>query len=152
MSNTDKIADKIVNDLLASFRKEIVELKTEIEQKSKDSLSQKRIHEDIINNQRFKIQKLLEALKNCRAMAAQQAHAFRGSITEEKWRAILRFCKEAGVEGSILRGCSNATHPIDCNCQALSTHKPENSKTYCRACASPAETGQHAKGCEQAYP
>lgn len=46
---------------------------------------------------------LKASLENCRLLAAKQAHAFSGSITEDKWRAILRFCKEAGIVGSILR-------------------------------------------------
>lgn len=44
-----------------------------------------------------------KALRNCLLMANQQAHAFRGSLTAEKWQHIQRFCKEGGVESSPFR-------------------------------------------------
>jgi len=44
---------------------------------------------------------LVDALKNCRGIAARAA---RRKGADPDWQHVLRYCSEVGVEGSILRG------------------------------------------------
>lgn len=48
---------------------------------------------------REKVEKYEYALRNCRLMASREFHKTKG----ESWDHVLRFCRDAGIEGSILR-------------------------------------------------
>jgi hypothetical protein len=51
-----------------------------------------------------------KALENCRLLAAREFHKTKDPL----WEHILRFCKEAGVEGSLLREPSHGKEPERC--------------------------------------
>jgi hypothetical protein len=49
---------------------------------------------------------MMGTLMNCRLMAARERQRAKREARpkeQEAWEAILRFCKEAGVKGSVLR-------------------------------------------------
>ena len=54
------------------------------------------------------VEPLVEALKNCRGIAARAA---RRKGADPDWQHVLRYCSEVGVEGSILRGAPEETTP-----------------------------------------
>ena len=56
-------------------------------------------HESTIEELRKERDAMEKSLKNCRLLAAREFH----KTNDEVWGHVLRFCKEAGVEGSLLR-------------------------------------------------
>ena len=50
-----------------------------------------------------RVEALRGALENCRLMAARMTRRMNDTPYREKWEAVLRFCHEVGIRGSVLR-------------------------------------------------
>lgn len=61
-----------------------------------------------------------KALRNCLLLAMRNLHVKHpDSLAAKNWEAILRFCKEGGVEPSPLRAeMETGAPPISCKCPA----------------------------------